>query len=91
MKPREWGEAEEADFQERAAILEFEAGMERAEAEHTARWMVAKASGAVPAKASKTRQAGTGATRTTGWLPGVGPGAGSAPEGKCGSRRNGGS
>lgn len=45
---RAWGEAEEADYQERAAILEYEAGLPRAEAEHTARWMVARSSGAVP-------------------------------------------
>lgn len=49
MKPlRPWGEAEESDFRERAAILEYEAGMSRAEAEHTARWMVVRSSGATP-------------------------------------------
>lgn len=88
---RPWGEAEEADYQERAAILEYEAGLPRAEAEHTARWMVARSSGTVPPKASKTLQAGPVATRAAGWLPGVGPGAGNAPEGKCGGPRNGGS
>lgn len=43
-----WGPDEEDEYQERAAILEWEAGMSRAEAEHTARRMVARRSGKVP-------------------------------------------
>lgn len=43
-----WGLSEEDEYQERAAILEYNANMSRAEAEHTARWMIARRSGKVP-------------------------------------------
>lgn len=47
-KTEPWGPDEEEEYQERAAILEYDAGMARAEAEHTALWMVSKRTGKVP-------------------------------------------
>ena len=43
-----WGACEEDEYQERSAILEYDANMSRGEAEHTAKWMVARRTGKAP-------------------------------------------
>lgn len=72
-----WGPDEEEEYRERAAILEFDANLSRAEAEHTARWMVANRSGKAP-PSPRAQNAAQG-SREAGWLSGLRSGPENAP------------